>query len=384
MSNKKESGTSRGQREAETSRSQREAGASRSPRREPEAPHSRRQSRKARARRKRLRVVLIGILSLLLLACAAVFFLFQHYYGKSNFLRDSDVSHAETLPEDVQNDLDANMNQEEQEEALREAQEAQSGIAFPNSENVYNILLIGSDRRDSSWYGNSDVMMLLSINSETETIHLTSFMRDSYAVVGDSGGHKLNYAYALGGGPLLVETIEENYKIDIDAYASSDFDNTADIIDLLGGVEIEVSSGEARLINQTARGNDNETLPGAGTYLLNGDQAVAYGRIRKIGNADYQRTERQREVMSKLFAKAKALSVTELMNLADEILPLVTHNLSEGAVASLLLDLPTIMSYDLVLDRVPYDGMYYMKGEMLVPDWEETIERLHENIYGES
>ena len=353
-------------------------------RREPDAPRSRGKSKKTLARQKRMRVVVIIFLSVILLACAAVFFLFQYYYGKTNFLRDSDVSQAETLPEDVQNDIDSNMNAEEQEEALQEAQEAQSGIAFPNNENVYNILLIGSDRRDSSWYGNSDVMMLLSINSETKTLHLTSFMRDSYAIVGDSGGHKLNYAYALGGGPLLVETIEENYKIDIDAYASADFDSTADIIDLLGGVEITVSSGEARLINETARGSNNDYLPGAGTYHLNGDQAVAYGRIRKIGNADYQRTERQRTVMSKLFEQAKELSVMELASLADDILPLITHNMDQSTVASLLLDLPTFMSYELVLDRIPYDGLYYNRGEMLVPDWEETIERLHENIYGES
>ena len=331
-----------------------------------------------------LRIILIVILALILLACAGLFLLFRHYYNKSNYLHDADVSQVAEgdLPEDVrEDDINANMNQQEQEEELQKAQEAQSEITFPNNENVFNILLIGSDRRDTSWYGNSDVMMLASINKETETIHLTSFMRDSYAVVGDRGGHKLNYAYAVGGGPLLVETIEENYKIDIDQYAAADFTNTAEIVDLVGGVDITVTDAEASYINRAAIG-EHDTLPGAGTYHLNGAQAVAYARIRKIGNADYQRTERQRTVMAEIFKQAQSLSILELNDLANEILPLVTHNMSQSTVLSLLADLSTIMTYELVLDRVPCDGLYYFRGEMLVPEWEETIERLHENIYG--
>lgn len=351
-------------------------------------PRSRRRQAKAAksGAYRKLRIVLIVILVILLLVCAGLFFLFRHYYGQSNYMRDSDVTQLAEgeIPSDLlEDDIDANMDQQQQEEELEKAQAAQSEISFPNNENVYNILLIGSDRRDTSWYGNSDVMMLLSINKETKTLHLTSFMRDSYAVIGDRGGHKLNYAYAVGGGPLLVETIEENYKIDIDQYASADFTNTAEIVDLVGGVDITVTDAEARLINSSALGEADE-LPGAGTYHLNGAQAVAYARIRKVGNADYQRTERQRTVMAEIFEQAQSLSILELNDLANEILPLVTHNMSQGTVLSLLADLPTIMSYELVLDRVPYDGLYYFRGEMLVPEWEETIDRLHENIYGTS
>lgn len=349
-------------------------------------PKSRRKPEKVAKGHKTVRVVLIVILAILLLACAGLFLLFRHYYGQSNYLQDSAVTQlaeGEVPSELLEDDISPNMNQQEQEEELEKAQAAQAEISFPNNENVYNILLIGSDRRDTSWYGNSDVMMLLSINKETKTLHLTSFMRDSYAVVGDRGGHKLNYAYAVGGGPLLVETIEENYKIDIDQYAAADFTNTAEIVDLVGGVDVTLTEAEANYLERRSYGEGAAVIDGAGTYHFNGNQAVAYARIRKIGNADYQRTERQRTIMAEIFEQAQSLSILELNDLANEILPLVTHNMSQGTVLSLLADLPTIISYELVLDRVPYDGLYYFRGEMLVPEWEETIARLHENIYGE-
>ncbi len=323
-----------------------------------------------------LRGILVGVILLIVLAAAGLFVLFRHYYDQTNYLRDADVPQVpeEELPEEIRNDLGTDLSPQEQEEELEKAQAAQ--------EDVFNILLIGSDRRDTSWYGNSDVMMLVSINKRTEQIHLVSFMRDSYAVVGDRGGHKLNYAYAVGGGPLLVETIEENYRLHIDQYASADFTNTAEIVDLLGGVDVELNSAEARQLARGSYGADAAEIDGAGTYHLNGAQAVGYARIRNIGNSDYRRTERQRTVMTALFQQARQMSLSQLNSLAEEILPLLTHNMSQGTVLTLLADLPEILSYELVTDRVPYDGLYYFRGEMLVPEWEETIERLQEELYG--
>ena len=121
-------------------------------------------------------------------------------------------------------------------------------IDIASDGDVYNILLIGSDTRNG-WYGNSDSMILASINSQTKTIYMTSFMRDLYANIPNVGIRKLNSAYAVGGGPLLVSTIESNYRIDIDNYASVDFSSMANIIDLVGGVDLEVSTQEAGYIN---------------------------------------------------------------------------------------------------------------------------------------
>lgn len=336
---------------------------------------------KKRKRRKKILTIVVVILAIAVALIGAVYAVFHHYYSKSNYVSDSDVAQysEDQLPEDVlrENGLDS-MSEEARRKAEEDAKAAQD-IEFANGSYVYNLLLIGSDRRDDSWYGNSDVMMLASINKKTKTIYLTSFMRDSYALVGDSGAHKLNYAYAAGGGPYLVETIEQNYRIKIDNYASADFDSTAQIVDLVGGVDIPLNQEECDYLTNGGVGD----FPTAGTYHLNGEQTVAYGRIRHVGNSDYERTERQRRVMTQIFQKAKTLGLGELNTLANAILPLVTHNMTEFQVVSLLTQLPSIMGYELVTDRIPYDGMFHSEGELLVPDWVPTIEKLQETIYAE-
>ncbi len=333
-------------------------------------------------KKKKIWIVLLVILAVLLALAGTAYGFLHHYYAKSNYVQDAAVTVVpeQEVPEDVQaeNSVDS-MSQEAQKEAEEKALAAQKEVELPNGDYVYNLLLIGSDRRDSSWYGNSDVMMLASINSKTKTIYLTSFMRDSYAIVGDSGAHKLNYAYALGGGPLLVQTIEDNYRIHIDNYASADFTSTAQIVDLVGGVDIDLYQEECDYLTEQGAGD----FPTAGTYHLNGEQAVAYGRIRYVGYYDYERTERQRRVMEQIFLKAKSLGLGELNTLANEILPLVTHNMDQGEVLSLVTQLPSIINYKLELGRVPYDGMFHSEGELLVPDWEATISQLHNTIYAE-
>ena len=119
-----------------------------------------------------------------------------------------------------------------------------------------------------------------------------------------------------------------------------------------------------------------------GEQHVDGYQAVAYARIRYVGNSDYQRTERQREVLSKMMQKMKSSSVTELSALADTILPSVTHNIDQSTLMTLIGELPTILSYEIVQSRVPYDDLYSSKGEMLVPDFAATISRLQTEIYG--
>lgn len=111
-------------------------------------------------------------------------------------------------------------------------------------------------------------------------------------------------------------------------------------------------------------------------------QAVAYARIRKVGNSDYQRTERQREVLLKLLDKVKAMSFEDLDRLATRLLPLLTHNVPESEFWGLLAKAPTLMKYKIISDRIPYDGMYHGYNGDLVPDWEPTVRKLKETIYG--
>ena len=174
---------------------------------------------------------------------------------------------------------------------------------------VKNVLLIGTDGRTASDRGRSDTMILLSINSKTDEIFLTSLMRDSYVDISGYGWNKLNAAYSFGGPELLIDTIQRNFDVKVTDYIAVNFNAFAAVVDAVDGVEINVSDSEAEAINQILHDEVNELMGDAidsdylssgGKYKLNGKQALSYARIRYVGNADFERTERQREVLSKL------------------------------------------------------------------------------------
>lgn len=259
----------------------------------------------------------------------------------------------------------------------------EKGLSFlQEGEDIYNLLLIGSDRRDESWNGNSDVMILVTINPEKEKIVMTSFMRDLYAEIPEYGVHKLNYAFAVGGADKLEETLEDNYQLSIDNYMIVDFESMARIIDMIGGVELTITDEECEVMNGYLVSMDAEEsfLPGGGTYVMNGDQIVAYTRNRYVGNNDYQRTQRQRNVLSAIFEGIQGMSKEKLLELSVEILSEVEHNLGIMKITQLMAELPELAGYELEENRIPYDDLYHSQDEMLVPDFEETIQRLHETI----
>ena len=341
--------------------------------------------KKKKNKRRKLVNILTIIMIIIVLILLGIYAVINHYYGKSNYVDDSEIGINSSVETES-----TGITDEEAEQLQTEIIEQTGDITLPNDENVYNLLLIGVDRRDKTWYGNSDSMILMSINKDTKKVHMTSFMRDLYANIPGVGVKKLNAACAYGGGPLVVKTIQDNYKIPIDNYASVDFDAMIDIVDLVGGVEIDISSEEMRVANGYINemcglaGEDasSHQLTQSGPQLMDGYQAVAYARIRYVGNADYQRTERQREVLEKIMKKCSGLGVTELNDLANAVLPEVTHNIDQSTLLSLIGQLPTILSYEVVQSRVPYDGMFSSKGEMLVPDFTATIQKLQTDIYG--
>lgn len=254
---------------------------------------------------------------------------------------------------------------------------------LPNGKAVYNILLIGTDRRDDSWNGNSDVVIVATVNTAAQKLCLTSFMRDLYADIPGHGIHKLNYAYAIGGAETLIATLESNYEIEIDNYAMVDFETMADIIDLAGGVDMTISDAECDLLNGylISMNATEYSLPCGGTYTLNGTQAVAFMRDRYVGNNDYQRTQRQRDVLRSLFESLQKLGAGEMAALAGEIFLMVDHDINPFELLSLTAGLSTYMSYPLGEARIPYDDLYHSENELLIPDFAQTIERLHDSMY---
>ncbi|MDO4321534.1 MAG: LCP family protein [Lachnospiraceae bacterium] len=245
-----------------------------------------------------------------------------------------------------------------------------------------NILLVGTDHRDDSWNGNSDTMILATVKPDSERIILASFMRDLYADIPGYGVHKLNYAFAAAGAEKLIETLENNYELSIDHYVVVDFDSMAEIVDIVGGVDMTISDDECKWLNGYLNSMEawDDYLPGGGTYTLNGNQAVAYARIRYVGNNDYQRTQRQRDILKEIFEKVRGLGAEQIASLAKNVIPEVEHDYNALEMLELMAQLPTIAGYDLEEQRIPYDDLYYSQNEMLVPDFEATRERLHEAL----
>lgn len=297
--------------------------------------------------------VLAGLVLLILLGA---FIVFQVVYGSMNIQKDG------TSLDFSQIDLDAILNRGDEdpvegavilsdEEVAALQQELMNNLAnneLLEDSSVYNILLLGNDSRSNNINERSDVMLLVSINTESKGIVLTSFMRDIYIYIPGYFSHRLNTANALAGPSLTVDTIEQNFGIAINNYAEVNFIAFAEIIDTLGGVDIELSAAEARVVGCGSSG---------GTYHLNGDQALAYCRIRKL-DSDFGRTERQRKLMTALWEDMKDINLTKAYSLMDTILPQVTTDLSQADCLSLLSIVLQISDYELYSTRVPADGTY--------------------------
>lgn len=204
-------------------------------------------------------------------------------------------------------------------------------------ENVINILLIGSDASATepghskvTDKGNTDVMMLVSVNPEKQTIKLVSFMRDSYTYMDQFDRYaKLNAACANGGAAYLVETIENDYKIEIDGYVMVDFDSFRQVIDVLGGVRVNVPQYVA----------DHFSIPQHGVFFpsgdvtLNGEQALKFCRVRYTDkDGDVSRVARQRQVINSLISRCKGATLSEINAVADVILANVRTNISQKAI----------------------------------------------------
>ncbi len=263
-------------------------------------------------------------------------------------------------------------------------------------EGVTNILLIGNDSRAGGGDGRSDAMILVSISNRTKTIYLTSLLRDIYVEIPGHESNRLNAAYAFGGPELLLETIKQNLDIEVNRYVQVNFQAFANLIDAVGGVELELTNEEVQLVNAYLneynllenRPIDTDYLPtdASGLLHLNGPQALAYSRNRYIGS-DFGRTERQRKILEAVFHQLPASMLTNLDDLIDGILPNLTTNISRSECYTLSLDAPKLLTYELVQASIPIAGSYQSatirKMAVLQVDFEKNREFIRTQIYGE-
>ncbi len=241
---------------------------------------------------------------------------------------------------------------------------------------ITNILLIGTDD-DNGGNSRSDSMILVSVDYLHQKIKLTSFLRDCWVEIPSTGkSSKINSAFAKGGAPLLCNTIEYNFLININHYVKVDFDMFRAIIDELGGVEVEVTQKEADFINRTTR----QTVS-SGTVTLNGDEALVYARIRKL-DSDYKRTERQRKIITSLINKARHKDIGELLEMVKKVVPLIESDMSAAAVSRLLFKCIILaLSFETEQMQLPDDTM--MTTGYVGDQWAEIpdLDLCRENIY---
>ena len=268
--------------------------------------------------------------------------------------------------------LNSKLNKINYEEIDENTIEVTAGVEENLSE-YRNIVLFGIDNADG-YSGRSDCIIIFSINENTKNVKMTSIYRDTYVEVPDHGYTKINHAYAYGGAALAMSTINRNLDLDIKEYVTINFQVVKDVVDAVGGVKIKVTSAEASQI---------PGISSAGTYTLTGEQALAYGRIRKI-DTDYERTERMRTVISAVFNKVKTMSVSEMNALADEILPEIHTNITKSEITEVMADVPSYSIGESI--GWPYEvtgktisGVWYGVPTTL----KESVQKLHEELFEE-
>lgn len=248
---------------------------------------------------------------------------------------------------------------------------------------VTNILLVGVDRRKDNVDSRSDTIMLLSIDKKNKKIKMTSFLRDSWVDIPGKRYAKLNSSCTWGGTQLLMDTLEYNFNVRIDHYVMVDFKMFQDIVNKLGGVDVEVTEKEAKYMRDKVH---LDVKAGPNEHLTGGE-ALWYCRIRYL-DTDFKRAERQRKVLTAIISKVKAQSPVELLKIAKEVLPDIETDMSKKDLAALGTGaLFKYMRYDLVQARVPKDGTWKnakKKGlAVLELDINANKKYLYDFIYGD-
>lgn len=252
-------------------------------------------------------------------------------------------------------------------------------VPVRKGKSITNILLIGMDKGPGESSARSYSIILVSVNKKTDSIKLISLMRDMYIEIPGYNDNRINASYAFGGAELLTETINNSFMIPIDGCAEIEFSGFSKVIDIMGGIDIELNKDEALHLNKENRFNLVE-----GTNHLTGDQALAYSRIRYVGNADYERTERQRKVLVTIYNKFKDSTIKTIYEMAKEILPLVSTDLSTMQLINLTLTVMRMATSEIETYRIPAEGEFTpatINGmSVLLPDIAGNTELLKEYI----
>lgn len=337
-------------------------------------------------RRKGFVVTLCVLLALLL---AGGGFLYFYLDGKLDRITQAKVEEREADPDVIAQYQGVMDDEEETTEAATETTEAPTEPEttaptepdYGKTGKMINLLIVGQDARDGEEAKLADTIILCTVNKETNTLTLTSFLRDSFVkipnwtnengyVIHECGRNRINVTYALGyqwggtGGAMKMvsECITNNFGVPVDGVVEIDFEAFKSVVNALGGVDIELNEDEAAYMTDVAMASTHESHHKSfdpGLVHLNGRETLWYARMRhsNAGDSDIKRASRQRDLISLIMKKCTKLSLLELNSLLDEILPMVSTNISKEDMKTYIVELLPLI-FDLSMDsrQIPVDG----------------------------
>ena len=348
-----------------------------------------------RPKKKGKKIFLIILLLLVLLIGGVAAFgihMYQDMIGKINIVE------VETQDYTMSDELLAMMGTEPPTEAApaTEPTVAETTVSteptVPKEQDILNVLVTGQSFREGENSRLADTIILVTINKTTKAVTLTSFLRDTYVDLPDYMGHscgwnRINTNYALGyvwggtGGAMEMTNlcIKNNFGIEVDYNVEIDLQAFPKIIDILGGVRVNMTQEEADYINNmiTNKGKDWLQVCEAGEMRLYGDTALEYARMRKAegdSDSDIKRTARQRQLLTSIFNKLATKGLPLIQEMANQILPMITTNMPADEITQAILDLiPMLPDMTISQGTCPAEGTYWGEDKETPDGWANVL-----------
>ena len=336
------------------------------------------QKRLLKQKRKKRKVILLIIEVIVLLIVLAALYVWQALNKIQKDDPGADLSAS-----------DLNINEDELGDETIQIMEGYEDVALFGVDNYFN------GHADS---GNSDVIMIASINNDTKEVKLVSVYRDTFLdtdiqTENSPNFHKANRAFALGGAEQSIRMLNASLDLDIEHFITVDFKVVTDVVNMLGGVDIEVDSAELKYINHhidtTARatGDTPVYVQSTGLQTLNGTQATAYARIRSTAGSDFARAERQREVINEIVKKAKKTDLPTINKIINQVFPEICTNYTNTDIirlAAAMFDYELSDSTGFPFSKYPA-RLGGSKGDVVIPaDLENNVRALHRYLYNDT
>ena len=326
--------------------------------------------------------VLIVILAVILVLLIAVALLINFVLGNLGRFDDPAHNPEDTTPITDEFDTDSTIAGQETIQTVDPSDVVFDPVEVLRDEEIINIMLIGQDARPGEGRSRSDSMILVTLNPKKNAIQMTSFMRDTYVQIPGYANNRLNVAYRYGGTDLMNDTYRLNFGLEIDGNVMVNFTEFTTIIDMLGGVDMELSQEEVNyMLNHGCSGM------AVGMNHLDGEETLVFVRMRYVSGGDYGRTERQRRVLGAVVESLQDSSIGTIMSLVKEVLPHVVTNLSDAQILNYATTGVALLANGAEIQnhRIPEDDAHYgamIEGmSVLIPDLEECRSDLEQFIY---